>query len=149
MVKSEVVRQELLEICRENRGVLRPEDVVEQARSPKSVLHGLFQWDDSEAAREYRLWQARELIRVSVVMLPEAGGEPTRAFVSLMDDRTKEAGGYRCLTTVLGNARQRAALLEQALKELQYWQRKYQQLSELVPVFEARERVMKRKRKAA
>ena len=97
MVKSEVVRQELLEICRENRGVLRPEDVVEQARSPKSVLHGLFQWDDSEAAREYRLWQARELIRVSVVMLPEAGGEPTRAFVSLMDDRTKEAGGYRCL----------------------------------------------------
>jgi hypothetical protein len=148
-MKSDVVRKALLAICEKHGGVLQPEEVVACAHNPKSVLHSMFQWDDTEAAREYRLWQARELIRVSVIMLPETPDEPVRAFVSLMSDRTKDAGGYRCMATVLSNRQQREMLLAQALKELQYWQKKYQQLTELAPIFEARDKVARRKRKAA
>jgi hypothetical protein len=44
-------------------GMFEPQDVVDAARPASSVLHPYFEWDDSEAAREYRLWQARNLTR--------------------------------------------------------------------------------------
>jgi hypothetical protein len=43
--------------------VLRPEDIIEDARDPKSPLHDSFEWDDSKAAHAYRMEQARRLIR--------------------------------------------------------------------------------------
>lgn len=46
-----------------NNGVLTPDDVVKDARSETSPLHPYFTWDDSEAANQYRLDQARLLIR--------------------------------------------------------------------------------------
>lgn len=43
---------------------LTPNKVVEIAKDPESPLHGHFCWDDNEAAHQYRLEQARSLIRV-------------------------------------------------------------------------------------
>jgi hypothetical protein len=62
-----------LETIREKRdGVLTPEDVVSDARSAKSPLHGLFTWDDKEAAHQHRLMVARSIIRsVKVEVLTE------------------------------------------------------------------------------
>jgi hypothetical protein len=37
--------------------------VVEAARDPNSPLHSAFTWDDAEAAEQYRLAQARVLLR--------------------------------------------------------------------------------------
>lgn len=47
----------------ERDGRLAPADVVAEASDPASPLHDYFEWDDSEAARKYRLSQARTLIR--------------------------------------------------------------------------------------
>lgn len=47
----------------ERHGVLTPEVVVRSAESPKSPLHDLFEWNDSDAAKSWRENQARELIR--------------------------------------------------------------------------------------
>lgn len=47
----------------ETAGYLTASAVVEAARDPSSPLHGEFEWDDSEAAVRYRLYQARTLIR--------------------------------------------------------------------------------------
>jgi hypothetical protein len=44
-------------------GKLSPIAVIEAAREPDSPLHGYFEWDDSKAAEQYRLDQARCLIR--------------------------------------------------------------------------------------
>ena len=44
-------------------GTLLPEVVVEAARNPNSLLHGYFTWDDGEAAEQFRLQEARALIR--------------------------------------------------------------------------------------
>lgn len=43
-------------------GRLTAEKVVEHAADPTHPLHGFFEWDDTEAARKYRIAQARELI---------------------------------------------------------------------------------------
>jgi hypothetical protein len=56
------VEQALREIY-ESRGRLDPKDVVEVARNPKSVLHDTFNWNNDEAAEQWRLQQARQLIR--------------------------------------------------------------------------------------
>jgi hypothetical protein len=50
------------EIAAKHGGVLRPEDVVREATSPKSILHGCFEWDDKKAGHQFRLDQARQLI---------------------------------------------------------------------------------------
>jgi hypothetical protein len=44
-------------------GNLNPADVVEDARDPASPLHDFFEWDDDVAAQQWRLSQARLLIR--------------------------------------------------------------------------------------
>lgn len=44
-------------------GHLTAEAVVSDAANPKSPLHSRFEWDNSKAAHEHRLEQARALIR--------------------------------------------------------------------------------------
>jgi hypothetical protein len=97
-------------------------------------------WDDTEAARQYRLWQARELIQIVVTVLPNTN-KPVRVYVSLESDRDKEGGGYRELTSVLSDAVRRKALVAEALAEFDRWKRKYETLVELSKIFEAREKV--------
>lgn len=44
-------------------GEVTPTLVLKKAKLKKNPLHDYFEWDDSEAAREYRLIQSRKLIR--------------------------------------------------------------------------------------
>ena len=138
-----IVTHALLAICK-SEGVLRAEDVVETARDPDSPLHRYFEWDNGVAAHQYRLEQARHLIRCSVTVLPNTE-EPVRAFASLMPDRTRAGGGYRHTVDVLTDADMRERLLSQALDELHRVRRLYKRLTELAPVFEAMDAVERRR----
>ena len=131
----------LEDIAAKNAGILRAQDVVKAARSPKSVLHSQFEWDNDKAADEWRMQQARGLIRATVHWI-EIGGqkEQVNVFVSLGPDRT-EGGGYRGLISVLANPSLREQMLLDAIVELKRLQVKYARLSELAAVFEAAERV--------
>lgn len=67
----ELVAQKLAEIA-EAHGRLTPDLVVEEAKNPESVLHGLFEWDDEQAGHQHRLFQARQIITsVRVVITTE------------------------------------------------------------------------------
>jgi hypothetical protein len=142
-MKRVTIQIALQRIQRANGGLLRPEDVVSEARAKISPLHPMFEWKDSAAAHEYRLWQARQLIRVSVIFLPNGSDQAIKAFVSMLDDRTQDGGGYRALVDVLSDKTMRQAFLKEALAELQVFERKYQMLSELAVVFAAMKRVRK------
>ncbi len=61
-VKDEVAAV-LRKLAEKNGGVLTPDAVVAEAKSPKSVLHDQFDWDDKSAAQQHRIEQARRLIR--------------------------------------------------------------------------------------
>lgn len=139
---KQTVLSELHRLAQLNGGVLLPSTVVDAARDAASPLHGQFEWDDSEAAERYRLWQARQLIRVTVRMIkPEEPNSAARVFVSLSTDRN-ESGGYRVLADVLSNERMRAQLMEDARIEMRAFQRKYSDLTELANVFVAMEKAM-------
>lgn len=123
-------------------GVLKPEDVVAFARDKQTALHSCFTWDDTEAAHQYRLVQARQIIRVFVVVEPGAPRN-VRAFVSLTPDRKKEGGGYRPLVSVMSDGELYQQLLQDALRELSAMQQRYRRIKELEKVFLAAEEAAK------
>lgn len=135
MAESEAIQHEL-ELIRQNAGgILLPEHVVDFAKSPNTALHGKFTWDDSKAAHEYRLWQARQVIRVNVTVIGNQQPE-VRAYVSLNSDRRQQGGGYRAITDVMSDAERRRELINQAFAEFDRWRKRYQELTELAPLFE-------------
>lgn len=144
--KQNRVIQELKRIAKENGGLLQPEVVVDEARLVSSPLHSRFEWDNTVAGQQYRIWQARQLIRVSVEVL--AGTDKAcEVFVSLTPDRERESGGYRVMADVLSDADLRNQMLSDALEELELFREKYRKLKELASVFEAIKRVGKKRKR--
>lgn len=130
-----------LEAIREKHGgMLNPEDIVEFARRQDTALHTAFEWNDGEAAHQYRIWQAQHLVR-TYVTVTEGDTRGVRAYVSIISDRGD--GGYRAMIDVSKDKALRAALLLQAKKEAEAFQRKYETLVELMPIFTAMRRVFK------
>ena len=138
--KVKAWEEEVAAVAAKHNGLLRAEDVVEFAADPKTALHSKFTWEDTDAARRWRLLEARNLIAVVVVYMPQIKTE-VRAFVSLTSDREKDGGGYRQLTTVLAHKERRTELLDDALADFDRWKAKYEMLVELAEVFQARSRV--------
>lgn len=56
------MKAKLEELAKRANGDLKPSAVLAEARKKTSVLHRMFEWDDTRAAEKYRLFQARELI---------------------------------------------------------------------------------------
>jgi len=129
------VKDELELIRKSNGGLLDPEKVVEFAKDETTSLHSRFEWDDTEAARQYRVWQARQIIRVHVTVVGTADSEPVRAYVSLEPDRGK--GGYRAIDDVLSDEDMRSQLLSQARRDMNVFAAKYRALKEIRPVIDA------------
>lgn len=119
--------------------LLMPADVVRAARRPTHPLHKKFTWDDTKAAQEYRLWQAREIIAEFRIIEP-VSEKPIHVWISLKSDR-KAKGGYRESEDILKNPKKRAEWLAMALDDLQEWERTYGALTELAPIFKALARV--------
>jgi hypothetical protein len=135
------IKEELTQIFQEHDGHLPPEAVVEFARNENTALHAEFEWDDTEAAHQFRLSQARKLIRLNIDVIETPNGNVSvPVYVSLVSDR-RSGTGYRALTDVMSDAEMRAQLLQQAIHELQRVRRKYESLRELAPVFSALDRV--------
>jgi hypothetical protein len=140
-VTNQKIISELRRIAKKHDGLLNPSDVVEEARSKSSPLHGKFEWDDSAAAERYRLWQARQLISVTVEYVGgNKDGVLSRVFVSLSSDR-KEEGGYRTIEAVMSRQGSRERLLQDALDDMQTFRDRYSALKELAGVFAAMRKV--------
>ena len=134
------VSEELEQIAKLNGGMLNPEKVIAYAKKRKtSALHERFNWDDTEAAHQYRLDQARKIIRVNVTVMG-SDTKPVRAFVSLRNDRGE--GGYRRTIDVLASPVLKADMLTEAKEEMEVFVNKYRRLKELAPVIAAIDAVL-------
>lgn len=116
-------RKLLTKIARQNGGVLKVEDVLTEARDEGSPLHKHFEWDDSEAAEQYRRQQARALIQKCKITLIDSQPVEIRAFVSLPTDR-EHGGGYRLTSEVLGDSRMKAELIRDIQLTITRWTQK-------------------------
>jgi hypothetical protein len=126
--QREAARIRLAEIEERNGGRLTPDDVVADAKSPSSPLHGYFEWNIKKAAAAHWIEQARQLITsVHVVIRTET---KTVRSVYYVRDPTAEDNqqGYRSVTRLrtdadlardaISNAFSRAADVLRSAREL-------------------------------
>lgn len=134
---------ETLERLSEGGGVTS-QAFLDASRPEDSPTHALFEWNDAAAAEKYRLQQATQTINAVQVEIVSSSGEKVRqaAFVNVVERRTAKPGTFVQIEVALSNDQMREALLENALRDLNAFSKKYQQLTELAEVFAAIENVL-------
>jgi hypothetical protein len=115
-------------------GKLVPDDVVAEARNPRSPLHQHFEWDDSEAAEKWRKEQARSLIAsVRVVFIEnDKPVEPLRYFINVPVPQQEYYMNAQAAFSDIGT---RSIILVRAIADLHALQRRYGELEELASVW--------------
>lgn len=106
-------------------GPLTAERVLQEASKPGSALHRFFEWDDQKAAHQYRLTQARQLLRSIEVVIEDAKGKqvPMKAYYSVKDaDGQRE---YQPMEFVFDTPDLAEQVVEQARAQLEAWQTRY------------------------
>lgn len=140
---AETIGPVLERLADEHGGRLTAADVLAAATAPASPLHAYFEWDDSAAAKQYRLDQARYLVR-SIRVVVEDAGETTdvRAMHLVIEQGDRS---YATIDTIVNDGDLLAQLVATAKREQEAWFNKYQQLRKVAalgPLFEAIERVI-------
>ena len=116
-------RKLLTDMARRNGGVLKVDDVLNEARREDSILHKHFEWDNTKAAESYRKEQARALIQRCKITLVNTEPMSVRAFVSLPTDRDS-GGGYRLTSDVVSNDSQKEELMHDIRLTIARWSQK-------------------------
>lgn len=141
--EAKVVAKELFTI--EKQSTLTPSAVVDVARDPNNPLHEHFEWDDTVAAQEHRLQQARVLIS-SVAYRVKMQGDNTdryqRAFVNVSVKSEDEhiTKSYVPLMKILRDEDLTKQLLARAKDEMASWITRYKTLkalSDVMPIFDS------------
>ena len=121
-----------------NGGRITPDLVLESANPKDSPIHHLFCWDDTEAAKNYRLLQAQTIIRkirVSYEQSPERTVS-VRAYVNVEPRREEEEdqperGVYVTLSEALSVDEYRNQLFQCAKRDAAAFRNKYSTLVEV------------------
>jgi hypothetical protein len=92
-LSAQIVGDELSRIRLKNDGKLRTEDVIKDASRKTSPIHKAFTWDDAVAGHQFRLHEARQLVRVVVVARDEESDQvPHHAFWNVRVVRPEAEG---------------------------------------------------------
>lgn len=118
-------------------GKLHPKKIVAVAANPRHPLHHRFLWDDSKAALQYRLEQARDLIQVYVTTLPGIE-QSCRAYVHVKNGND----GYMPVAAAMKSPEVMERLVSQLKTDLMEVLQRYSYLRKSCPgVFRAVEKV--------
>jgi hypothetical protein len=130
--------EELERISRQNKGRLKPEVVVHEARRVSSPLHDYFEWNDAAAAAGYRLDQARYLMRnIEVTITHDREERVTRAFHCITFKEEERESAYVPVEAVVANPEYLAQVIKRALAEADAWRGRWREYSQLEAIFEA------------
>ena len=130
--------QDAFQAIYDEHGTLTPDLVVTMAADPEHELHPRFVWDDTEAARRFRLVQASGLIRSVHVKIDRGeDSDPVRvrAFVSdreiglapakaVEDEEPLEPGRYRPVREVVESDVMRSAWFRSLARDWQALKRR-------------------------
>lgn len=137
-INAEAAYSELEDI-RKVHGSLTAANVLDRAKQEDSALHRQFEWDDSEAATQWRLEQSRRLIRSIEVVRVEAPKKPVKAYsiVTVPDSKKEDGIGkkvYQSTEEALQDPVMRDEILGNAIRDAVSFRRKYAALQELSQV---------------
>jgi hypothetical protein len=124
----QVIGENLAKIADANEGELKPEAVVEAARSNRNPLHKFFEWNDERAAHLHRINQARTLIRSVHLVDDRVESGSIRAYESVA---LRGGVSYRSAGAIAGSMQFQLAVLEAMEKEAVAFQRRYSEFAEI------------------
>lgn len=133
--QARVVGPVIERIAQASGGKASAADVLAEAARSTSPLHSFFEWNDTKAAHEHRLEQARRLIRSIEVRRVGAPEDRVRAFHVV---KAGPGEGYAPIGEILKSVDMSAELLKRAKRELEGWAQRYARLrdaAELAGVF--------------
>lgn len=128
-------------LAAKNNGVIKPQDVVDEARDKKSPLHDYFDWDLKIAAQKHWLHQARLLIGSIIidVRVKKNKIKEYKAAYSLNQTPygTRKNKAYVVYARVFNETDLYDQVLDTAIREANYWSQKYKDYQELRLIFKA------------
>lgn len=143
-LKTAAILTALGVIAAANGGYLDPKKIVKAAKNRKSPLHDEFEWDDDHAAEQYRLAQAGALVRrVKFAVVKESAEDKeliittSRVYQSRESARVGEVKGYERTSDIMQDQEKRSELINQVLRELGAYRKRYADLIALSPVWGA------------
>lgn len=106
------------------KGTLNAETLVDVSKDENSPMHPEFDWDDTTAAHNWRLHQARNVIN-ALVMIDDAEPEkePVRVFLKIESVNQNQ---YESTQVLVRTQTGRDAMIEQAERELKAFRAKYE-----------------------
>lgn len=139
-VSADIVGKEV-EKLEKKYGEVTAKNFVDAARSEKSPLHKLLEWDDTKAAEKYRIHQAGVIIcNLHVEMEDTPEPVTVRAYMNVADDAdnpTRRTGSFINVNDAFADEKKRSLILRVAIRELKELRQKYDTLTELEAVFVA------------
>ena len=135
-VKAQIAGEAVESIIDQHGGVT-PEILLQEATKKRSVLHSCFEWDDTVAAQNYRLDQARYILRQIEVVIEREDKEPLRirAFHCVEDE--EQCRRYITITQARSESEMWDQVVSRAMKEIKQWQDTYRGIKEFEVVFAA------------
>lgn len=94
---------EELERIRARDGKVETTTVVDEARPKQAPLHPAFEWENSVAGEQWRLQQARHLVRSTEVVSEKEGEEPLPQFIHIPAVSSEEPGHYQSTMIAIRN----------------------------------------------
>lgn len=113
---------------------LTRENIVSEAENEDNPLHEFFDWDDSIAGHKWRLEQATLLVN-AIIEQPVGNDEPTTHSFEII--KTNDHREYKYVYDIFDNKDWRNQVIQQALKMLQSWRKKYDIYTEFHEVTKA------------
>ena len=106
-------------------GLLTAERVLNEASKTGSPMYRYFEWDDHKAAHQFRLTQARALLRSIEVVLEDAKGKkvPMKMYFNVRDSENHRS--YEAATFVFDTPDLADQVIEQALAQLEAWKARH------------------------
>lgn len=120
-VAPEVFGEEMRRLKKQFGHAVQPQALVDAASDPHNPVHNEFEWDDQVCGVEYRLDQARRLIKGLCIHMPTVKHERqvlAPAYINVRTPETDTGRGYEDLETVLDNSDFRTQMIEEALDGL-------------------------------
>lgn len=130
------VAERMVELEREH-GKLTAEIVLAEAKNADSPLHACWEWDDSKAAENWYLEQARRLIQCVVMVTDIPNAPPVRAFVHLNDDER-----YVSIARAASDANMRETMLANARRDISHLKAKYKTFTQFCEALDKAEKAL-------
>lgn len=113
--------------------------ILEAAREGNEALRGYFEWDDTEAAEQWRLAQAQSLVRrVKVTLIRSADTDPitVRAYIAARELPSNEApaGSFVAIEELAGESDRQAALMQSIARDMARLRAKYRHVGDFLQI---------------